>query len=214
MVVKYKKFRLELLKICCIKGDTVLFSNLSVEINGGTALQVKGGNGAGKTSLLRIITGVSQPFSGQVLWQSLPIGKQRDFFKGSIFFLGHRDCLKPDLTLQENVNFLLDLNGIVVTEAQLKHDLDFWGLGRAVDILTANLSRGQKKRIGLMFLKYSRCKPLWILDEPLSGLDSEGVERVIDQIDGHLKHGGITIFTSHNQAKVKFPIKTLSVSGK
>ncbi len=200
---------LKLVDVACIRGQGLLFRNLSRSINCGSLLRVHGANGVGKTSLLRIIVGLSSPHTGQVIWKQQPISQDMDYFRTQLLFIGHSDALKPDLTPHENISFLLALGKIRVDEDQLSQDISRWGLGRLKGKPVYSLSKGQRRRLSLMRLLYGHNKPLWVLDEPFIGLDPKAISVLVALIESHLARKGIVIYTTHQNVDIKSPINKI-----
>jgi heme exporter protein A len=182
------------------RGERRLFKDLSLVVRPGTLLHVRGANGAGKTSLLRLLCGTSPADEGRVLWKGVPIGQQRLEYHAELAYLGHRDGLKQDLTASENLRFVLALRTATPAYA-LEQTLTELGLARAADLPVRSLSAGQRRRVAL-----ARCLlsdvPLWILDEPFSNLDSAGRAWGEQCLARHLDQQGMIIITSHHSVDV------------
>jgi heme exporter protein A len=173
-----------------------VFSGLNFRAQSGDCISVEGPNGAGKTSLLRLIAGFIAPVGGS-LRLSLKDGgeisdeEERGKLAG---WLGHQDALKPQLTARENLSFFaqlyMDGNGVDEAIARV-------GLTRQKDLPGQYLSAGQKRRLGLARLLVSK-RPLWLLDEPLSALDTSGKALVVELIAAHIGAGGIVFAATHD----------------
>lgn len=188
--------RLSAEKLCCIRGTQTLFADLSLQLGAGQWLYLQGENGAGKTSLLRILAGLALPAEGQVCWQGMPIGKQRSAYHADMLYLGHHASLKEDLTLIENLRSLLVMDGIRASDAAIRDALTRMGLGKRQHLPARVLSAGQKRR-GLLARLLLRPAKLWILDEPFNALDVNAIADLQDCLKAHLKHGGTIVLTSH-----------------
>ncbi len=182
---------LEAHNLSCIRDDHALFAHLSLTLSAGELLQVEGANGAGKTSLLRILAGLSQPERGQVCWQGQPIGRCRDRYQSSLLYLGHKPGIKAGLTPLENLAFLHQ-----VPEAALWQALACVGLAGYEDLPAGQLSAGQQRRVALARLWLSRAS-LWILDEPFTALDQAGSTALLARLCAHAEGGGLLLLTSH-----------------
>jgi heme exporter protein A len=184
-------------ELTCVRGDTELFRNLSFEISPGSILQITGGNGSGKSSLLRILCGLLSPQDGQVLWGQNPIHDDRDYFHSQLLYLGHQPALKGDLTAIENLISQAALSGIALSTQEAKKiilDLNLQGVsGRPI----RTLSQGQKQRVGLAKLLIQPKKMIWILDEPLNALDQATSEAIETMLLRHASENGIIVFSSH-----------------
>ena len=181
-------------KLACARGDRILFEGLSFRVEAGQALAVEGANGAGKTSLLRLIAGFLSPREGRLLLKT-PEGESSDSDERAqaIGWLGHHDGLKPQLTVQEQLTFWAALyRGTVNTGA-----LAQVGLARQADLPCRYLSAGQKRRLALARLLMSN-RPLWLLDEPFAALDTAGQALMAQLMALHCGQGGIIIAATHD----------------
>lgn len=170
------------------RGDRVLVSGLSLTLLPGSVLHLKGRNGAGKTSLLEVLAGLRSPVSGRV-----------DRPDGGLHWLGHKNALNPDLSVIENLRFWCALQGI--EGAAIAQAIDRLGLSRLRHRPARTLSAGQKRRAALARL-LAVPRKLWLLDEPLSALDAEGLLRFAEIIDEHLAKNGAALVTSHQPLPV------------
>ena len=177
---------LDALDLSCTRGERELFSGLS--------LQVIGSNGSGKSSLLRILSGLNQADSGVVNWQGQALAQSSDFYRRSAF-IGHKDGLKNELTAVENLRFYQRLEG-QKNEQLIDQHLARMGILECADLTANKLSFGQRRRLAFARLLQGHCT-LWILDEPLTGIDAQG-RNLIEQIFlEHLEAGGMMIVTNH-----------------
>jgi heme exporter protein A len=183
---------LELRDLAAVRSNTVLFRRLNVLVHAGEALRVAGPNGAGKTTLLRILCGLTEPARGAVCWDGTPIRELGDDYRARLGFLGHQEGHFGDLTAREN----LALAGAAVTASAVTTVLDRVGLAAFADQPARLLSQGQRRRLGLGRLLL-RPTLLWVLDEPLNGLDRPGVELVSHLLAEHLAGGGLAVLTTH-----------------
>ena len=182
-----------------IRGESCLFKDLSFTINAGELLVLEGQNGSGKTSLIRAILGMLNFESGEVLWNDIPINKQRQEFHGSLIWLSHRTGLKKDLTLQENLHFEGALRlKLDVDQAQILKKLNIFDLK---DLPIRSMSAGQQRRVALARLLLFDA-PIWLLDEPFTNLDDEGQNIVLDLINSHLSSGGICVIAAHQEFNI------------
>ena len=182
-----------------IRGESCLFKDLSFTINAGELLVLEGQNGSGKTSLIRAILGMLNFESGEVLWNDIPINKQRQEFHGSLIWLSHRTGLKKDLTLQENLHFEGALRSkLDVDQSQILKKLNIFDLK---DLPIRSMSAGQQRRVALARLLLFDA-PIWLLDEPFTNLDDEGQNIVLDLINSHLSSGGICVIAAHQEFNI------------
>ncbi len=180
----------------CIRGDRALFAGVSFTVAAGAGLVVQGANGAGKTSLLRIIVGLAPPAQGEVTWSGQPIGTLGDAYRRELAWCGHANALKEDLSAVENVRAAAALAGRPVAAAAARDALARAGVGAQAELPVRSLSQGQKRRTALARLAFARAR-LWVLDEPVAALDADGVEWLATALDGHLESGGLAVVTSH-----------------
>jgi len=188
---------LEIQTLECVRDDRLLFSDLSFTLADAEVLQVEGANGCGKTSLLRIICGLRPAESGKVLWQGESILSNREDFYANMVYIGHLPCIKGDLTVLENVRALLDTRSLSVANPIIEEALAKVGLESYEDVPGKALSSGQRRRILLAFVELAKAK-LWVLDEPLTALDVQGVALMESMILEHKAGGGSVIFTTHH----------------
>lgn len=172
----------------------MLFENLDLNICPGEIVQIEGANGSGKTSLLRILAGLSLPYEGEVFFQDKPIAQIREQFHQNLLFLGHLAGVKGEMSAQENLAFNLALHGLEISSAE--DTLSEVNLLGFEDALASHLSAGQHRRIALAKLWQSRA-PIWILDEPFTAIDKLGVKKLEELFLKHASNGGCVILTTH-----------------
>lgn len=178
--------RLSATDLACRRGERVLFRGLGMEAKGGEAIHVAGANGIGKTSLLRILAGLLRPFAGSV--ES----------SGAIGLLDERPGLDPELPLRKALGFWEQVDGC----SDPAEALSRMGLEPLLDVPLRYLSTGQRKRAALATL-LNRNAPIWLLDEPLSGLDANAIEQVTALISEHVRSGGLAIIASHQPLEIR-----------
>ena len=183
-------------ELACTRGDRLLFKNMNCSLTTGGLLLVQGGNGQGKTSLLRLLTGLARPEDGEVRWCGEPIAKQRDVYHAEMVYLGHANGVKDDLNPVENLRFADGLQGRAFDPARAVATLERLGLSRCLDLPCRVLSFGQRRRVALAALLLAGAT-LWILDEPLTGLDVHAVALMECLIRDHLTAGGMVVATTH-----------------
>jgi len=193
---------LEASQIECVRGNRRLFRDLSFRLGAHQALRVRGENGSGKTSLLRIIAGLSPAESGSVSWNDGNIRALGESYLRDLLFLGHSNGLKDDLSPVENLRYALVLAGAGADEPALRAALAEQGLAAVADLPVKLLSHGQKRRVALARLSFSPQKPLWILDEPFIALDAASVKRLTRTITSQLQRGGMVMFTTHQEVEL------------
>ncbi|WP_395384102.1 cytochrome c biogenesis heme-transporting ATPase CcmA [Escherichia coli] len=188
---------LEARELLCERDERTLFSGLSFTLNAGEWVQITGSNGAGKTTLLRLLTGLSRPDAGEVLWQGQPLHQVRDSYHQNLLWIGHQPGIKTRLTALENLHFY-HRDG---DTAQCLEALAQAGLAGFEDIPVNQLSAGQQRRVALARLWLTRAT-LWILDEPFTAIDVNGVDRLTQRMARHTEQGGIVILTTHQPLNV------------
>lgn len=183
---------LEVINLSCVRDERTLFHGLSFHVQPGDIVQIEGPNGAGKTSLLRLLAGLSRAEEGEVMWQSQPIGQQREIWHQNLLYLGHQPGVKPVLSPLENLNFWHgDRDEETIFDALEQVNL----LGYE-EVPVAQLSAGQQRRVALARLWLSPAK-IWILDEPLTAIDKGGVEKLMARFAEHADNGGAVVLTTH-----------------
>ncbi len=187
---------LQLNRLAGLRGDRCLFKNLSAMVNSSELLLVKGQNGAGKTSLLRLIGGLATPEKGEILWNGESITDIRPEYFDSVVYVGHDNGISLDLTVRENLEFQQALKGLPLIRS-IPEVLDHLGVARYLNAPCRLLSAGQKRRVALARLAMSEVK-LILLDEPFASLDEPALQMVTVLIHQHLKRGGLGVITSHH----------------
>ena len=195
----------------CTRDDRLLFSGLAFSIDRGEVLQIEGPNGSGKTSLLRILSGLRRADAGSVKWQGDDIRQAREDYYSSMVYIGHLPCIKNDLTTLENIRVLLDTRSQSVAAKDIEQALASVGLAGFEDVAGKALSSGQRRRVLLAFLLLADAR-LWILDEPLTALDVKGVDLVEAMILEHRANGGSVIFTTHHGMQLPCEMKRVDLS--
>lgn len=190
---------LEVRDLACQRGEQLLFSGVSFDVSAGELLWVEGRNGTGKTSLLRILCGLSPAETGTVRWQGESIRSARESFFGDTLFLAHSNGLKEDLTIAENLRFHGRLAGMRADTERIDAALLACGLTERRDLAVRYLSQGQRRRAALARLWLAQSRRLWILDEPFAALDAESVERLAAHLGSHLEAGGLAVLTTHQE---------------
>lgn len=189
-------------RLACVRGDQTLFSGLDFSLAASNCLHVKGENGAGKTSLLRLLCGLGLPAEGDICWQNQNIRQLADDYRRELLYLGHHNALKDDLSALENLRLNAALAGSQLSEATAIEHLALAGLPvHKVDLPVRVLSQGQKRRTALARLLCSRAK-LWILDEPFVALDLAAIDWLTRILAQHLDNAGLIIFTSHQDVTI------------
>jgi heme exporter protein A len=185
---------LEAENLSCIRGGRLVVRGLDFRAEAGAVLSIEGANGAGKSSLLRMLAGFLAPAGGAISFETadgvVEDGEERGKYVG---WLGHHDAIKPQLTPRETLAFYARLYGAARDIDDVLRDV---GLARAADLPCQYLSAGQKRRLGLARLKIA-ARALWLLDEPLAALDDAGKALLRAWIGAHRADGGIVAAATH-----------------
>ena len=174
----------------------MLFENLALRLASGDMLQISGPNGSGKTSLLRLLAGLMQPTSGEVLLNGQPLNRQRPELAHNLLWIGHAAGIKDLLTPEENLSWLCALHQPASHDA-IWAALAAVGLRGFEDVPCHTLSAGQQRRVALARL-YLDSPALWILDEPFTALDKQGVAQLEEHLANHCEQGGMVVLTTHH----------------
>ena len=185
----------------CLRGDNRLFAGLGFTLAPGELIYLQGRNGAGKTSLLRMLIGLLPPEAGEIRWQGQPIRKSGDEFRADLCYLGHHNAIKEELTPLENFHHAARFAGQDMDEDAALDALAQVGLAGREDLPCRYLSQGQKRRVALARLVVDR-RPLWVLDEPFVALDVAAVDWLAQIISAHLQRGGMAIMTTHQAVEI------------
>lgn len=194
---------LELQDLHCIRGGRRLFNSLDLRVRRGELLWVQGSNGAGKTSLLRMICGLLMPTQGQVLWQGAPVASLREDFNRQLVYLGHAAALKAELSAAENLQAAAVLGGVVPASGDVAAALGRAGLRGREHVPSRTLSQGQRRRVALARLELSAAAPLWVLDEPFNALDTSATQWLVALACDHVARGGTVVLTSHQEVDLR-----------
>ncbi len=186
--------------LACVRGYRSLFTALNFTVSSASVLQLIGKNGAGKTSLLRILAGLSQPEQGIVSWNGSPITDIAFEYFASLDYLGHKIALKDNLTAKENLLFLGSLADCNPT-LSVAQSLQVMQIMTLAECPCFQLSAGQRQRIALARILRSNAR-LWLLDEPATALDSEGLALLEQMMTSHIKTGGMIVYTSHQPLNI------------
>ncbi|SHK26874.1 cytochrome c biogenesis heme-transporting ATPase CcmA [Halomonas caseinilytica] len=199
---------LEARKLACERDDRWLFRDLELVIRGGEVLRVEGPNGSGKTTLLKILSGQLTDYRGELFWQEEPLRKARRDFLANLLYLGHAPGVKAALTPLENLAWYQALAGAGSAEADRMSALEAVGLAGFEDLPAGQLSAGQQRRVALARLELTP-RPLWILDEPFTAIDREGVADLEARLAAHVQAGGSVVLTTHQALHVPVPMRRI-----
>jgi heme exporter protein A len=183
--------------LACRRGDRLLFEGLDFALHPGQIVWVRGRNGQGKTSLLRLLAGLSTPAAGAITWGGATLRAAGTAYKQRLVYLAHANALKDDLTVLEALQFLARLHGRDVPAATLEEALRRLNLHSRRHAAVRTLSQGQRRRVALARLLIETGPALWVLDEPYDALDAEGSAVLDAVLSAHAQRGGSVVLTSH-----------------
>ncbi len=190
-------------QLFCEREERVLFARLDFTLSAGELLQVEGPNGAGKTTLMRSVTGLNHHFDGEVLWRDQPLAKERERFYGETLILGHLSGIKLPLSPTENLHWIAAVRGVARQgiDTTISAALDAVGLLGFEHQPAHSLSAGQKRRIALARL-FIEPATLWVLDEPFSAIDKQGVAVLESLLQDHVSRGGAALVVTHHDMQL------------
>lgn len=180
-------------RLTCIRGDRLVFAELDFVLDPGEAMILRGPNGSGKTSLLRICAGLLPPAEGRLTADGRAVAEDPEAFAAALHFVGHLDPLKPVLTVAENVRFWARLRG---GSGDVQTALARFGLTDLADLPARYLSAGQRRRANLARLAASPAA-LWLLDEPTTALDEQACRALAELVAAHRAGGGMVMAATH-----------------
>lgn len=196
-------------RLACRRGDRLLFRGLEFELKAGQIVWLRGPNGSGKTSLLRLLAGLSTPAEGAVTWGGVPLRQAGADWHRSLCYLAHANALKDDLSVLESLQFLERLHGHAGSPGDCGDALKRVGLFSRRHAAVRTLSQGQRRRVALARLQLDAAAPVWILDEPFDALDAEGTAMLDAALSAHAARGGSAVLTSHIDLTLRDPAPTV-----
>jgi heme exporter protein A len=197
-------------KVHVWRGERHVLKGMSLSLNAGELLHVSGPNGTGKTTLLRVITGLLRPEQGLVSWRGTPILSSRQQFQVDLAYAAHEQALKADFTALENLRYSVGLKRNVA-RPELMAALEQTGVGRCADLPARVLSAGQRRRVTMARILAMRA-PLWLLDEPFANLDAEGSVLVAELLQTHVRGGGLALVVAHHELTVDCTLRRLELN--
>ena len=191
------------------RSERLIFSDLNLCVQAGEALHVRGPNGCGKTTLLRILCGLIEASEGHLYLKGQPLGRNDLALRSMVGYLGHADGIKLELTARENLSY----SSALYPDAR-NHDIDRaledMGLAEIADVECRYLSAGQRRRAAIARLQVSGSR-LWLLDEPFTALDRDGIGQLNEILKIYVEDGLTLIFTSHQGIELDVPVTTLDL---
>jgi heme exporter protein A len=193
------------------RGDRHVLKGVSLGIGAGELLQVRGPNGTGKTTLLRVLCGLLRPEQGTVNWLGRSITAARAEYQTALAYASHETALKSDLTALENLRFSVGLKRRV-SDAELEDSLQQTGVGGCALLPARVLSAGQRRRVVMARLLALRAR-LWLLDEPFTNLDLKGSALLLQLLATHVRAGGLALVVAHQELPIEHPVRRLELDG-
>jgi heme exporter protein A len=181
-------------RLSCRRGERPVFAGIDVALGSGAALLLAGANGSGKSSLLRLLAGLLPAEAGAIYWNDAPVAADPEAHRARLAFIGHRDAVKPGMSVAENIECWAALYRAPPNAGMTA--LAGFDLERQADLPARYLSAGQRRRLALARLLLVK-RPLWLLDEPQAGLDAAATARLADAIAQHRTGGGMAVVASH-----------------
>ncbi|HEY2781300.1 MAG TPA: cytochrome c biogenesis heme-transporting ATPase CcmA [Steroidobacteraceae bacterium] len=197
-------------KVHVWRGDRHVLQGVSARVQTGELLHVSGPNGTGKTTLLRVISGLLRPEQGSVSWLGHSIAQHRTEYQAALAYAAHEPALKGDLSALENLRFSVGLKRRS-SEAELRAALERTGVSACADLPARVLSAGQRRRVSLARVLAMRAA-LWLLDEPYANLDTAGSELVSELLQAHVSAGGLALVVAHRDLALGCPVHRLELN--
>ncbi len=202
---------LSVTNLSVVKRDRLLFENLNFAVEQGGLLYVKGQNGAGKTSMLRVLAGLVEADCGNVFFSQQNIKDCRENYHQNLVYFGHKLGINLTLSAVENLQYWCKQHQVVISVHTIFSTLAQLNLVGLEDIPVNNLSAGQQRRVALARLWFKQDAKLWILDEPFTALDTQGIELLSKQITKFLSGGGTVVMTSHQALRLDYPTDEITL---
>jgi heme exporter protein A len=188
---------LQAIALAAVRGERRLFDGIEFTLAAGEALWLRGANGSGKTTMLRLLCGLSLPDAGEVRWSGTPVRRLREDYHRQLLYCGHASGIKDDLSAWENVVASAALAGRPCRRAEAEEALAQLGLQGQAALPARVLSQGQRRRVALARLALAPLPQLLLLDEPFSALDAAATQALCATLDHHLVQGGVVVYTTH-----------------
>ena len=196
-------------KVHVWRGDRHVLRGISLDVHRGELMHVSGPNGTGKTTLLRVVSGLLRPEKGSVAWQGRSIAAAAAEYQDALAYASHEPALKGDLTALENLRFTVGLKRRV-TAAELRSSLERTGVANCADLPARVLSAGQRRRVAMARVLAFRAD-LWLLDEPFTNLDGSGSSLLSALLAEHVGQGGLALVVAHHELNVAAQTRKLEL---
>ncbi len=197
-------------KVHVWRGDRHVLKGVSVQVQPQELLHISGPNGTGKTTLLRVVSGLLRPEQGSVTWLGQSIDVIRTDYQATLAYASHEPALKADLTALENLRFAVGLKRRVTVD-ELRAALARTGVAACADLPARVLSAGQRRRVAMARVLAMRAS-LWLLDEPLTNLDSAGSELISELLQTHVAGGGLAMVVAHHELQVRCTVRHMELN--
>ncbi len=205
-----KQLNIEVKAVSFYRNEKTILDKVSFSAKSGQLLYVKGQNGSGKTTLLKILINLVSPDEGEITFNDVDVRNAPVEFSRECLYIGHRSALKPELSAEENLQFLSKLDGESITDTQGQEALEYFDLSLHSDAQAKSLSAGQQRKTALARLVNSS-KSLWVLDEPFTSIDVGSRDKLVKLFESHLDRQGVIITTSHQALNLTEHINQHSV---
>ncbi len=183
-----------------------MFGGIDLALQAGQVVWLRGRNGRGKTSLLRLMAGLTAPAAGAVLCDGQTLPALPAEWRRRLIYIAHASALKDDMSVAENLQFGAALQGRKASTAEIDAALASWAIGGLRDAPVRRLSQGQRRRTALARLALPHPPSIWLLDEPFDALDDEGVQILCQQLSRQARRGGSVMLTSHQAVPLRDPV--------
>jgi heme exporter protein A len=201
---------LEFEKVHVWRGDRHVLQGISAHVRPRELLHISGANGTGKTTLLRVVSGLLRPEQGSVTWLGQSITASRTEYQAALAYASHEPALKSDLTAIENLRFAVGLKRRV-TAKELLAVLDRTGVAACAELPARVLSAGQRRRVSLARV-LAMDASVWLLDEPYANLDAAGSDLVSELLQAHVEQGGLALVVAHRDLALRCQVRRLELN--
>jgi heme exporter protein A len=198
-------------KVHVWRGHRHVLKGVSLDLHPGELMHISGPNGTGKTTLLRVVSGLLRPEHGSVAWRGQSITSAPCDYQSELAYASHEPALKSDLTALENLRFMVGLKRRV-TKSELTASLERTGVAGCADLPARVLSAGQRRRVAMARVLACRAA-LWLLDEPFTNLDASGSEVMTALLEEHVEQGGFALVVAHHDLNLAAQTRHLGLQG-